>query len=133
MFCHISHRNTQPSPIAPPLTLEKVPVNRHRLDAARIVRFRAVHQVAHRINLQQLFQRMPQRHLVRFTALAIVLQPPAKMIRRHDDRHPVMQRRNGRVRRPRDDGKRINRLARRRFVQIGVKLAGGRRLDPPVP
>ena len=44
-----------------------------------------------------------------------------------------MQRRNGRVRRPRDDGERFNRLARRRFVQIGVKLAGGRRLDPPVP
>ena len=33
-------------PIPPPLPLEKVPVNRHRLDAARIIRFRAIDQVA---------------------------------------------------------------------------------------
>src|ERR1035437_2310143 len=30
--------------IAPPLPLKKVPVNPHRLDAARIIRLRAVHQ-----------------------------------------------------------------------------------------
>jgi anaerobic glycerol-3-phosphate dehydrogenase len=55
--------------IAPPLPLEKVPVNRHRLNTPRIIHFRAVHQVADRINLQRLLQRMPQRQLVRFTAL----------------------------------------------------------------
>jgi len=48
----------------PPLPLEKVPVNRHRLDAMRVIRLRAVDQVADRINLQWFFQRMPQRHLV---------------------------------------------------------------------
>ena len=45
-------------PISPPLPLEKVPVNPHRLDAARIIRLGAVHQVADRINLQRLLQRM---------------------------------------------------------------------------
>ena len=30
----------------PPLPLEKVPVNPHRLDAARIIRFWAIHQIA---------------------------------------------------------------------------------------
>ena len=37
-------------------------------------------------------------------ARVVVFQPPAKMTRRDDDRHPVVQRRNGRIRRPRDDG-----------------------------
>src|SRR5208283_1431364 len=68
-----------------------------------------------------------------FTAPVVVLQPPAIMIRRDDDRHPVMQRRNGRVRRTCNDGERISRLAWWCFIQVGVKLAGGRRLDPPVP
>ena len=75
--------------IPPPLPLEKVPVKPHRLDAARIIRFRAVHQVADRINLQRLLQRMPQRHLVRFTAPVVVLEPPAIMIFRDDYRHLV--------------------------------------------
>jgi len=35
----------------PPLPLEKVPVNRHRLDAARIISLRAVYQVTDGINL----------------------------------------------------------------------------------
>ena len=40
--------------IAPPLPLEKVPVNPHRLDAARIFRFWAVYRIADRINLHRL-------------------------------------------------------------------------------
>ena len=48
-----SHQNSQGQPnegfgksrIPPPLPLEKVPVNRYRLDTARIVRLWAVHQV----------------------------------------------------------------------------------------
>ena len=116
----------------PPLPLEKVPVDPHRLKAARIVRFRAVYQVADRINLHRPLQRMPDCHLVTVVPCIVVLQPPAKMIGRCDDRHPFMQRRNRRVRRPCDEGKRFNRLTRRRFVHVGVKLAGGQRLDPPV-
>jgi len=88
--------------------------------------------VADGINLQRLLQWMPQRHLVGFTARVIVFQPPAIMIRRYDDRHPVMQRCNGRVRRP------------RMMVNDSiVSLAGAssrsvsnlptQRLDPPVP
>jgi hypothetical protein len=34
------------SPVSPPLPLEKIPVNPHRLDAARVIRFWAVHQAA---------------------------------------------------------------------------------------
>jgi len=52
--------------ITPPLPLEKIPVNPHRLDAARIIRF----------------------------------HPPTEMKRLDEDLHPVVQRRNGRVRRP---------------------------------
>ena len=52
---------------------------------------------------------------------------------RDDDRHPVVQRRNGRVRRPRDDGERFNRFAWRRFVQIRVEIFPRRRFDPSVP
>jgi hypothetical protein len=48
----------------PTIAARKIPVKPHRLDAARIIRFRAVHQVADRINLQRLLQRMPQRQLV---------------------------------------------------------------------
>jgi|GEM_PF-4166381 hypothetical protein len=54
----LSTFNPQPSRIPPPLPIEKVPVNRHRLDAARIIGFGAVHQVTDRINLQRLLQRM---------------------------------------------------------------------------
>ena len=50
--------NLQLSTIHPPLPLEKAPVNRHRLDAARSIRLGTVHQVADRINLQRLLQRM---------------------------------------------------------------------------
>jgi hypothetical protein len=37
--------------IPPPLTLEKVPANPHRFDPARIIRPKAVHQIATGINL----------------------------------------------------------------------------------
>src|ERR1022692_4116651 len=75
----ISSENPGDLTIAPPLPLEKIPVDPHRLDAARILRFRAVHQVANRINLQRLIQRMPHRHLVRFTVPVVVLHPPVEM------------------------------------------------------
>jgi hypothetical protein len=50
--------------ITPPLPLEKVSVNPHRLDAARIVRFRAVAQVADEIYLQRFIRHSLQRHSV---------------------------------------------------------------------
>ena len=91
--------------ISPPLPLEKAPVNPHRLDAARIIRFRAVHQVADGVNFQRIIRRSLQRHFVRLAARVVVFQPPAEMTLRDDDRHPVVQRRNRLVRRLRDDGK----------------------------
>jgi hypothetical protein len=86
------------------LPLKKVPVNPHRLDAARIIRLGAVHQIADGINFQRLIQRKIHRQLMRFTARVIVFQSPFKMIRSDEYRHPVVQRRNGRIRSPRDDG-----------------------------
>ena len=65
----------------------------------------AIHQIADRINFQRVIGRTLQRHFVRLAARVVVFQPPAEMTWRDDDRHPVMQRRNRRVRRPRDDGK----------------------------
>src|ERR1035437_5906936 len=82
------------SPVAPPLPLEKIPVNPHRLNAARVVRLGAVHQFADGINFQWVVGRPLQRHFVRLTARVVVFQPPAVMTWRDDDRHPVVQRRN---------------------------------------
>jgi hypothetical protein len=49
----------QPSPIAPPLPLEHIPVNLHWLNAARVVGLGTVHQIADRI----IFQRVVGRSL----------------------------------------------------------------------
>jgi hypothetical protein len=38
------------SPISPPSPLEKIPVNPHRLNAARVIGLGTVHQIAERIN-----------------------------------------------------------------------------------
>src|ERR1019366_4468820 len=70
-----------PSPIAPPLPLKKVPVNPHRLNAARGIRLGAVHQIVEGINFQRLIQRKIHCHLVRFTARVIVFQPPPEISR----------------------------------------------------
>jgi hypothetical protein len=66
------------------LPLKKVPVNPHRLDAARIIRLRAVHQIADGVNLQRLIQRTPQRQLVAVITRIIVFQPPVIMPRLED-------------------------------------------------
>jgi hypothetical protein len=49
--------------------------------AARVIRFRAVDQIADGINLQRLIQRKIHRHLVRFVVRVIVFQPPPEISR----------------------------------------------------
>ena len=93
------------SSVSPPLPLEHIPVNSHRLNAARVIGLGAVHQIADGINFQRVVGRAFQRHFMRLAARVVVFQPPAEMTRRNDDRHPVVQWRNRVVRRPRDDGK----------------------------
>ena len=69
------------SAISPPLPLKHIPLNPDRLDAAHIVRFRAVHQVVDRINLQWHIQRTPQHQLVHFTARVVIFQPQPEIFR----------------------------------------------------
>ena len=104
-FRFLTFRISFISRIPPPLPFKHIPINPHWLDAAWIIRFRAIDQIADRINFQRIIRRSFQRHFVRLAPRIVVFQPPTKMTRRDDDRHPVMQRRNRRVRRPRDDGK----------------------------
>jgi len=121
------------SPISPPLPLEHVPVNPNRRNASRVIRLWTVDERADRINLERFIRRKLHRLLVNFTSRIVRFQPPIVMIRRDDDRHPVMQRRNRLISGPGDDGERFNRFARRRFLEVGVIIANCRWPDPPVP
>ena len=50
---HRQRKRRKKSAVTPPLPFKHIPVNPHRLDAARIIRLRTVHQVVGRINLQR--------------------------------------------------------------------------------
>jgi len=73
------------------IAAKKVAANLHRLDAARIIRFRAIHQIAYGINLDRCILWKIHRRLVHFAPGIIVFQPRVKMSWLNDDRHPVMR------------------------------------------